>query len=119
MSRKSLALGASVVTLTLACTSYAEAQQNLPTINVGGANRTTRVAPPRTRPTGAGQTTNADRVTGAGGEATQGAKVTLGEQLDPDAPKSIWSPTTADGKSAYVEKWQIPNTVASITRKQI
>lgn len=119
MSRKSLTLGASVVTLTLACASYAEAQQNLPTINVGGANKTTRVAPPRARPTGAGQTTNADRVIGAGGQATQGTKLTLGEQLDPDAPKSIWSPTTADGKSAYVEKWQIPSTVASITRKQI
>ena len=116
MSRKTLSLGASVLTLTLACASYAEAQQSLPTINVGGANKTTRVAPPRSRPTGAGQMTNADRVTGAGGDATQSTKATLGEQLDPDAPKSIWSPTTADGKSAYVERWQIPNTLASITR---
>lgn len=46
MSRKTLSLGASVLTLTLVCASYAEAQQNLPTINVGGANKTTRVAPP-------------------------------------------------------------------------
>ena len=36
MSRKSLALGASVLTLALACASYAQAQQSLPTINVGG-----------------------------------------------------------------------------------
>jgi iron complex outermembrane recepter protein len=123
MSREKLLRGASAGAMTLACLASwpeaASAQQYLPTINVGGANKTTRIAAPRTRPTGAGQTTNADRVNGAGGEATQGAKVTLGEQLDPDAPKSIWSPTTADGKSAYVEKWQIPSTVASITRKQI
>ncbi len=39
MSRKTLSLGASVLTLTLACASYAEAQQNLPTINVGGATK--------------------------------------------------------------------------------
>ncbi len=123
MSREQLLRGVSAGAISLACLAFwpevASAQQNLPTINVGGAHKTTRVATPRTRPTGAGQTTNADRVTGAGGDATQGTKVTLGEQLDPDAPKSIWSPTTADGKSAYVEKWQIPNTVASITRKQI
>ena len=123
MSREKLLRGVSAGAITLACLASwpeaANAQQYLPTINVGGANKTTRIAAPRTRPTGAGQTTNADRVNGAGGEATQGAKVTLGEQLDPDAPKSIWSPTTADGKSAYVEKWQIPSTVASITRKQI
>lgn len=44
---------------------------------------------------------------------------TLGEKLDPDAPKSIWSPTLPNGRAAFVEKWQLPNTVASITRKQI
>lgn len=41
MSRKTLSFGASVLTLTLACASYAEAQQSLPTINVGGAARHT------------------------------------------------------------------------------
>lgn len=35
------------------------------------------------------------------------------------APVSRWSPTLPDGKPAFVEKFQLPNTVASVTRKQI
>jgi iron complex outermembrane receptor protein len=41
MSRKSLALGASILALSLACGSYADAQQSLPTINVGGGAKRT------------------------------------------------------------------------------
>lgn len=123
MSRKSLALGASILTLALACASYAEAQQSLPTINVGGAQRVTRTA---SRPTNAPVTARASRggpVVGAtstsspGGGAT--GNETLGQKLDPDAPNSIWSPTLPNGRPAFVEKWHLPNTVASITRKQI
>ena len=40
MSRKYLSLGVSALALTLVASSYAEAQQNLPTINVGGARKT-------------------------------------------------------------------------------
>jgi len=36
----------------------------------------------------------------------------------PPAP-SIWSPTLANGKPAFVEKFQLPNTVASVTRRDI
>jgi iron complex outermembrane receptor protein len=32
---------------------------------------------------------------------------------------SRWSPTLPDGKPAFVEKWQLPNTVASVTREEI
>ncbi len=32
---------------------------------------------------------------------------------------SLWSPTLADGKPAFVEKWQLPNPVSSVTRKEI
>lgn len=35
------------------------------------------------------------------------------------APVSRWSPTLPDGKPAFVEKFQLPNRVASVTRKQI
>ena len=41
MSRKSLTLSASILALTLACTSYSEAQQTLPTINVGNKAKRT------------------------------------------------------------------------------
>ncbi|PWB95926.1 TonB-dependent receptor [Methylosinus sporium] len=35
------------------------------------------------------------------------------------APASVWSPTLPDGKPAFVQKFALPNTVTSITRKQI
>jgi iron complex outermembrane receptor protein len=35
------------------------------------------------------------------------------------APTSRWSPTLPDGKPAFAKKFQLPNTVASVTRKQI
>ena len=41
MSRNGLSFGASLITLTLALTAYAEAQQSLPTIDVGSARRNT------------------------------------------------------------------------------
>jgi len=64
MFRKGLTLGASVLVLSLVCGSYAQAQQTLPTIDVGSQTRNRsnrpRVAAPRTdtvQPT----TTQADR----------------------------------------------------------
>jgi iron complex outermembrane receptor protein len=32
---------------------------------------------------------------------------------------SIWSPTLPDGKPAFVERWELPNTVSSVTRQDI
>jgi iron complex outermembrane receptor protein len=37
----------------------------------------------------------------------------------PAPTTSRWSPTLPNGKPAFVEKWQLPNTVASVTRKDI
>jgi len=42
-----------------------------------------------------------------------------GEPAASHAPVSTWSPTLPDGKPAFVEKFRLPNTVASVTRKQI
>ena len=32
---------------------------------------------------------------------------------------SIWSPTLPDGEPAFVQRFQLPNTVASVTREDI
>jgi iron complex outermembrane receptor protein len=37
----------------------------------------------------------------------------------PSTAPSIWSPTLPDGRPAFVEKFQLPNTVASVTRQDI
>jgi iron complex outermembrane receptor protein len=34
-------------------------------------------------------------------------------------PASPWAATLPDGKPAFVEKWKLPNTVSSVTRKEI
>ena len=97
MSRKYLSLGVSIIALTIASASIAEAQQYLPTINVGNKSR----GKPQ-KPVAAAR--NVQPLTAP----TQPSE-TLGEKLDPDAPKnSVWSPTLADGSSAYIQKWQIP-----------
>jgi iron complex outermembrane receptor protein len=62
MSRKTLALGASVLALTLASLSYAEAQSTLPTINVGG-NKARRVAGKPSANPNSGRTTAAPMIT--------------------------------------------------------
>ena len=107
-SKKYLSLGASALALTLAASTYAEAQQYLPTINVGNKSRGKAQKPVTAA-------RNVSPTTSASSEPVQ----TLGQKIDGDAPNSIWSPTTADGKSAYIEKWQIPSQSASITRTQI
>lgn len=127
MSREKLLRGVSAGAISLVCLAFwpeaASAQQSLPTINVGGSQKTQRIASaPRGKPTGYARATAPTRVasSGGGGNSVQAPPAeTLGEKLDPDAPKSIWSPTLPDGRPAFVEKWHLPNTVASITRKQI
>ncbi len=71
MSRKKIfSLGVSAIALSLVATSYAEAQQNLPTINVGGARRGNKVVR-STAPTG-GQATTVSSATGGQGGGTGG-----------------------------------------------
>jgi iron complex outermembrane recepter protein len=73
--------------------SVAAAQEALPAIDIGAS----RTPPRRTR---------------AEPAATPPAPVS--------APTvSRWSPTTADGKPAFVERFQLPNTVSSVTRRDI
>jgi len=127
MSREKLLRGVSAGAISLVCLAFwpeaASAQQSLPTINVGGTQNARRIASaPRGKPTGYARAATPTRVASSGGDgnAVQAAPAeTLGEKLDPDAPKSIWSPTLPNGRPAFVEKWHLPNTVASITRKQI
>lgn len=92
-----LSRGVSAGALTLALSSLAHAQQSLPTIDVGGARRGAV-----RRPTA-----------GVPGAPTNVAPAPASE------PVSVWSPTLPDGKPAFVQRWQLPNTVASVTRKQI
>ena len=71
------------------------AQQSLPTIEVGSAapsQPTRRAAPEPER---------------------------LRPARQPEPVSSVWSPTLPDGKPAFVQKFQIPNTVTSVTRKDI
>ena len=62
MSRKSLALGASVLALTLATVSHAQAQASLPTINVGGNKAKQTGGKPSANPN-SGRTTAAPMLT--------------------------------------------------------
>lgn len=101
MSRHHLLRGVSASALTFLALSQtyapAAAQQNLPTIDVGGQQR----AAVR-RPT-------------TGGPAAPAAR----PSSEPSPVVSRWSPTLANGKPAFVEKFQLPNTVASVTREKI
>ena len=124
MSRKSLALGASILTLTLACASYAEAQQSLPTINVGGARQGNKTA---VRGNGAGRTTArtvavASATTGSGGTGI-GTGAGQGVGLDRYAtPKPApFSTTFPSNIPAVVEgrtRQQVDNTVNYVTSAQ-
>ena len=67
MSRKYLSLGASAIALSLAVSSYAEAQQSLPTINVGGARKNTRKVVSSGLPTGGRATGVSSAIGGNGG----------------------------------------------------
>ncbi|ULO22835.1 TonB-dependent receptor [Methylocystis sp. SB2] len=105
MSRHSLLRGVSagalmVLALSELSVTPAAAQQSLPTIDVGGQRRgvprgTQRIAGPAT-----------------------GTNLAPSPSAAP-SPPSIWAATLPDGKPAFVQKWQLPNTVASVTRQQI
>ena len=124
MSRNSLALGASILTLTLACASYAEAQQSLPTINVGGARQGAKTA---VRGNGAGRTTArtaavTSATTGSGGSGI-GTGAGQGVGLDRYAtPKPApFSTTFPSNIPAVVEgrtRQQVDNTVNYVTSAQ-
>jgi iron complex outermembrane receptor protein len=104
MSRYSLLRGVSAGALTIIafselCVTPAAAQQSLPTIDVGGQHRGAV-----RRPT-----------TGIPGVATNVAPAPAPAPLTP----SIWAATLPDGKPAFVQRWQLPNTVASVTQRDI
>ncbi|GLI91766.1 TonB-dependent receptor [Methylocystis echinoides] len=108
MTRYFLLRGVSAGALTFAMLSPALATHNLPTIDVGGQRRAAHH----------GTTSHA-----AGPVVAQPAAPAPGPAVvtspAPSPVVSRWSPTLPDGKPAFVEKWQLPNTVASITRQQI
>ncbi|MCC3245553.1 TonB-dependent receptor [Methylocystis sp. WRRC1] len=106
MHRQHLLRGVSVCALAFIVlpewgVGSAAAQQSLPTIDVGaGAPRA-----------------STQRRAGAPSQGARGA--TPAPAAEPSPVLSRWSPTLPDGRPAFVEKWQLPNTVASVTRKQI
>jgi len=110
MSRYALLRGVSAGALSFAVLSPALAMHTLPTIDVSGQRRAAAHHGPATaaRPTGPAPAQTAPAV------AAPGPVVAA-----PSPIVSRWSPTLPDGRPAFVEKWQLPNTVASVTRKQI
>lgn len=105
MARIPLLRGVSACALTFSVITPVLAQQSLPTIDVGGQRQTARQA----TPSRAAGPVNAQAAAPAPGSV---ASVVT-------EPVSRWSPTLPDGKPAFVQRWQLPNTVASITRQQI
>ena len=105
MSRKYLSLGVSALALTLVASSYAEAQQNLPTINVGGARKNTKKVVSSGTPTG-GRATGASSATGGNGGGTGGFSLDRYSQPAP-APFTRGVPAN------------IPAVVESRTREEI
>jgi len=111
MSRKELLRGVSAGAFTLVCVAYwaetpAVAQQTLPTIDVGGARRV--ATQPRRDASSRASVQRAPTTAPQPAASTQ-----------PSGLVSRWSPTLPDGRPAFVEKFQLPNTVASVTRRQI
>ena len=103
MNRMSLLRGASACAMALAIsTAPAAAQQSLPSIDIGASD----AAP---RPQSAERRSTRDRV----------AHPAAAPATAPTPIVSRWAGTTADGKPAFVERFQLPNTVSSVTRKDI
>jgi len=112
MTRCRLLTGVSAGALAAFCltTLPALAQQSLPEIHIGKAKP--RVAAHAAKPRGTGRPTHI--AASAPAESSAPAPAVLA------APEpSIWNPTLPNGKPAFVQKWQLPNTVASMTREQI
>lgn len=124
MSRSSLALGVSILTLSLACGSYAEAQQALPTINVGGAR--SAGGKPSANP-GAGRNTgarvaNASSGRGTGTGAPRPSSVSRPSPVVTTATVSPVVDRYAEPKPAPFSRGvptNIPAVVASRTREDI
>ncbi|PPD42657.1 MAG: TonB-dependent receptor [Methylocystis sp.] len=111
MYRHHLLRGVSAGALTIVALSQlaepAFAQQNLPTIDVGGQRRAARnAAGPARQPSGVP----------VASPSTAAAPVS---SPAPSPVVSRWSPTLPDGRPAFVERWQLPNTVYSIDKKYI
>ncbi|WP_442755171.1 TonB-dependent receptor [Methylocystis sp. JAN1] len=106
MSRYALLRGVSAGALIFAALP-ALAMHTLPTIDVSGQRRSAshdHAAAPSRGP--------------AQPAAARGVPAT-GPVTAPSPIVSRWSPTLPDGRPAFVERWQLPNTVASVTRQQI
>ncbi|QGM46830.1 TonB-dependent receptor domain-containing protein [Methylocystis heyeri] len=95
MFRNHLLRGVSAGAVAVLCFSFAgsaAAQQALPTIDIGAG------APPEGNSAPAPQT----------------------RAVEPKPqPVSTWSPTLADGSPAFVKRFDLPNTVSSVTRQDI
>ncbi|WP_457798752.1 TonB-dependent receptor [Methylocystis sp. S23] len=104
MFRYVLLRGVSAGALTLAALP-ALAMHTLPTIDVSGQHRGAPRGP-------------ATPARGPARPAAPSAPIAA-PAAAPSPIVSRWSPTLPDGRPAFVEKWQLPNTVASVTRKQI
>jgi iron complex outermembrane recepter protein len=110
MSRHPLLRGVSACALTFALIAPALAQQSLPTIDVGGQRRAAHRS-----------ASTAGRSTAPAGPATGQRTTSVSPVVDttPSPVVSRWAATLPDGKPAFVQRWQLPNTVASVTRQQI
>ena len=116
MSRKKLlSLGVSAIALSLVAASYAEAQQNLPTINVGNARRGNKVTRSNTQ-TG-GQATGVSSATGGQGGGTGG--IATDRYMEPaPAPFSRTFPTNIPAVVEGRTRQQVDNTVNYVTSAQ-
>jgi iron complex outermembrane recepter protein len=111
MSRHPLLRGVSACALSFALVTPAFATHTLPTIDVNGQQRRTVTrAATAARPSSAPAT---------GRPTTTTATVAPAPTPEPSPVVSRWAATLPDGKPAFVQRWQLPNTVASITRQQI
>jgi iron complex outermembrane recepter protein len=111
MIRIPLLRGVSACALSFALVTPALATHTLPTIDVNGQQRRTVTrAATATRPASAPAT---------GRPTTTTATVAPAPTPEPSPVVSRWAATLPDGKPAFVQRWQLPNTVASITRQQI
>ena len=117
MSRKYLTLGVSAVALSLAVSSYAEAQQNLPTINVGGARKNTRKVVSSGVPTG-GRATGASSATGGNGGGTGGFSLDRYAQPAP-APFTRGVPANIPAVVESRTRAELNKTVNAVTSAEL
>ena len=117
MSRKYLSLGVSALALTLVASSYAEAQQNLPTINVGGARKNTKKIVSSGTPTG-GRATGASSATGGNGGGTGGFSLDRYAQPAP-APFTRGVPANIPAVVESRTRTELNKTVNAVTSAEL